>query len=487
MTEIQNNSSQTPSQPIGHQEVELKPVKKKPFFSIFSRQSSHSDSSVVPVSSASVKKGPPLLVIVVGVLVLILGLLLAVLLSRTGGEDYVEPTDTEGEVVWWGLEDEQIYQPLIDEFQKNNPNKKVTYIRQSKENYRERLTNSIARGEGPDIFTFHNTWVPSFKSELDRVPTFVMSSEEFADVYYPVAVADLETNQGIVGLPLEYDGLALYINEDIFSTAGKTPPETWDQVYDLARELTQKDNRGIIIQSGAALGHTENIDHWQEIIAFMMFQNHGTPSNPSSNETRDALLYYKQFKGAQVWNQTLPPSTLAFANGDVAMYFGTVESASEILRANPNLKFRTITLPQLRRNDPNDKDMSYATYWVQGVWKRSDNRGVAWSFLDFMSERDSLLQVHANAERVKLIGDPYPRVDMASLLKSDRIAGSVVAIAPNARSWYLADKTYDGETGINSQFAVLYAGLLEGDTSNSQTATKNIQTLLARYGIVASQ
>lgn len=484
MSELPN--SPQAGQSNAPQEVELKPVKKKGILSFLSKSSSTPGNATVS-QTAQIKKGPPLLVIVVGVLVLILGLLLALLLSRTVREEYVEPTDTEGEVIWWGFEDESIYQPLINEFQENNPNKKVTYIKQSTENYRERLTNSLARGEGPDIFSYHNSWVPSFKSELDRVPSFVMSAEEFSEVYYPVAVADLQTNQGILGLPLEYDGLALYINEDIFSTAGKTPPETWDQVYDLARELTQKNSRGILIQSGAALGSTGNIDHWQEIIAFMMFQNHGTPSNPSSKESKDALSYYKQFSDAQVWNQTLPQSTLAFANGDVAMFFGTVESATEILKANPNLKFRTVTLPQLRRNDPTDKDVSYATYWVQGVWKRSENRGVAWSFLGFMSERENLIKVYSNAERVKLIGDPYPRVDMASLIKSDRIVGSVIAIAPNARSWYLADKTYDGETGINTQFATIYEKILSGDLSNVTNQTKNLQTLLARYGITATQ
>ena len=468
------------------QEVTLQPIKKKGLFSFLGKSNPpNTSSNPGVVAQQKIKKGPPVLLLVVIVLVLILGGLLAVLLARGGGDEYVEPTDTEGEVVWWGFEDSEIYQPLIEEFEENNPNRKVIYQQQSTENYRERLTNSLASGKGPDMFTFHNSWVPSFRSELDRIPSFVMSPEEFSEIYYPVAVADLETSEGIVGLPLEYDGLALYINEDIFTTAGKTPPETWDEIKSLARELTQRNDRGIIIQSGAALGHTENIDHWQEIIAFMMFQNHGTPSNPGSNESRDALSYYRQFKTDLIWNQTLPPSTIAFGNGDVAMYFGTVESASAILKRNPNLRFRTVTLPQLRRNDPTEPDISYASYWVQGVWKRSENRGVAWSFLEFMSRRDSLNKIYENAERVKLIGDPYPRRDMASLIQSDRISGSVIALAPNARSWYLADKTYDGESGINSQFDAIYERVINGgDLSNLGKITTEIRTLLARYGLL---
>jgi len=480
--------SAPPLQPSNMQQPSLAPVKKKGIFS-FLKKDAKSDSQVVSPQFAapSIKKGPPKLLLFVIVLVVILGVLLAILMSQNKTEDYSVPVDTEGTIVWWGLVDESIYEPLISDFESKNPNTKIEYVKQSTINYRERLTNSLARGEGPDIFSFHNSWIPMFRTELDIIPSFVMETSEFEETYYPVAVADLETKQGILGIPLEYDGLALYINEDIFASAGKSVPQTWDQLKDLAKELTQRDARGIIIQSGASLGLTENIDHWQDIVAFMLFQNHATPSNPVGAQARDALLYYARFKNDNLWSDQLPSSTIAFANGDVAMYFGTIERAKEILAINPNLRFKTTTLPQLRRNDPSEKDVSYASYWVQGVWKRSASRGVAWRFLDYLSSREALQEIYRNTEERELIGDPYPRQDMAVLLRDDRIAGSVVANAPYARSWYLAGLTYDGTTGINSQLGAVYSSVLgNGDLNSFETLSKKVREVLAKYGLLAN-
>jgi multiple sugar transport system substrate-binding protein len=132
------------------------------------------------------------------------------------------------EITWWGLwEDETIIAPLIEEYQTANPNVKITYVKNSPQDYRERLTNALAKGTGPDIFRFHNTWVPMFSSELDNVPASVIGGGEYAQTFYPVIASDLTSGTGLVGVPLGYDALTLFINEDIFAQAGITPPTTW--------------------------------------------------------------------------------------------------------------------------------------------------------------------------------------------------------------------------------------------------------------------
>ena len=162
-----------------------------------------------------------------------------------------------GEIVWWGLwEDDATIATLISSYQAKNPNVKIKYVKQSKEDYRERLTNALVKGTGPDIFRYHNTWVPMFRAELDKIPSSVYSVADFANTFYPVAVADLTNGTSLVGIPLEYDGLTLFINEDIFEQSGKSIPTTWNDVRQTSRELTIKDERGSITQSGIALGRT---------------------------------------------------------------------------------------------------------------------------------------------------------------------------------------------------------------------------------------
>lgn len=398
----------------------------------------------------------------------------------------------KGEITWWGLwEDEVIVASLIEEYQQQNPDVKITYIKQSPQDYRERLTNSLARGEGPDIFRFHNTWVPMFKNELDKVPASVMSSEEFSNIFYPTITSDLTSGSDLVGIPLGYDALTLYINEDIFAAAGKTPPQTWDDFRKLAIELTSKDDKGNIIQSGAAIGRTENVDHWPEILALMMLQNGVDMTDPTTQLAEDAIAFYKIFSLTDgIWDETLPPSTTAFANGRVAMYFGPTWRVFEIQQQNPELRFRTVSVPQLPKDTPNEPNVSYATYWVEGVWRRSTNKDDAWDFLKLLSTKESLEKLYQNASQTRLFGEPYPRADMKGLLEKHPIVGSVISLAPEAKSWYLVSRTFDGPTGINSQITQYFEDAVnnEGFARNPKpvldTLASGVSQVLLQYGLI---
>ena len=393
-----------------------------------------------------------------------------------------------GEITWWGLwEEESIVQPLIDEYQNANPKVKITYLKQSPQDYQERLTNSLARGEGPDIFRYHNTWVPMLRSELDPIPSSIISTEEFAKIYYPIITSDLTSGSGLVGLPLGYDALTLFINEDIFSTYGKNPPQTWDDFRNLAKELTILDEKKEIQISGTALGYTENVDHWPEIIALMMLQNQVDLSKPKGQLTEDALGFFRSFGVVdKIWNNTLPPSTISFANGKVAMYFAPSWRAFEIKSINPNLRFKTVQLPQIPKETPSQANVSYATYWVEGVWTRSVNKDEAWKFLKFLSTKENLEKLYQNASKTRSFGEPYPRTDMADLLKDHPIVGSIINLAPEAKSWYLASRTSDGQAGINTQINKYFEDVVNS-MGNARVAPAKLDTLTNGITQVLSQ
>jgi multiple sugar transport system substrate-binding protein len=406
------------------------------------------------------------------------------LLSRVGGGG-------EANLTWWGLwEEESVIAPLIAEYQASHPKVKITYIKQSPQDYRERLTNSLAKGQGPDIFRFHNTWVPMFRDELDAIPTSVMSAGEYSQTFYPVFASDLTSGTGIVGIPLMYDGLVLYINEEIFNKEGKTPPATWDDLRQLAIQLTIKDDQGVITQAGVAMGRTENVDHWQEILALLMMQNDVSMGNPSGKLAEDALTFFTLFSSQDgVWDATLPPSTIAFSSGKLAMYFAPSWRSFEIKQQNPNLKFKTVPLPQVAKASPTEPDISYATYWAEGVWVRSKGKEAAWEFLKFLSSKESLAKLYQEAAKIRTFGEPYPRVDMAELLSQDSILGSLIQQAPNAESWYLASRTFDGPTGINSLIGKYFEDAINAVNARTTAAkalipvADGVKQVLNQYGL----
>lgn len=399
---------------------------------------------------------------------------------------------SSGEITWWGLwEDEVVVKSLISEYESQNPGVKIKYVRQSKEDYRERLTNALAKGTGPDVFRFHNSWVPMFRNELDTVPPSVYSGSDFATTFFPVATSDLTYGSGLVGVPLEYDGLTLYINEEIFEKSGKSIPTTWNELRQIAKELTVIDENGTITQSGVALGRTENVDHWPEIVGLLMLQNGVDLNNPTGKIAEDALQFFTLFSGVDgVWDTTLPASTVAFSSGKLAMYFGPSWRAFEIRQQNPNLRFKTYPVPQLPKTEVNEPDVAYASYWVEGVWARSKNKDAAWNFVKFLSSNEALTQFYNSASKTRMFGEPYPKVEMANTLSDHPIIGSIVNSAPVAQSWFLQSRTWDGPTGINSQINKYFEDAInamnDGNKTPDQvlpTVAQGISQVLSAYGI----
>lgn len=447
-----------------------------------------------PVAPVEVKKGFPLIPVIALSVVLLAAIVFVVVklvLPNLGGNT---TSGTSGTITWWDLwEDQSVVQPLIDTYEKDHPNVKINFVGQSKEDYRERLTNALAKGTGPDIFSFHNTWVPMFKSYLDPMPASVMSAGDFSKNYYPVMTSDLSSGTSIVGIPLMYDGLNLFVNQDIFETQGKTVPTTWDELRQTAIELTIKDDNGVIKQAGVALGRTENVDHWPEILALMMLQNNVKLNNPTGPLAEAALQYFTVFSSQDgVWDATLPNSTQAFANGTVAMYFGPSWRAFEIAAINPKLRFKIVPVPQLPKQTPNEPNITYATYWAEGVNTKSASKAAAWDFLKYISSSDSLQKMYKNAAATRSFGEPYPRTDMASLLSTDSNANAVVSQAPYAQSWYLASRTFDGPTGINSQIDKYFEDAINAVNSGSApkdvlpTVASGVNQVLSQYGLVTA-
>lgn len=402
----------------------------------------------------------------------------------------VSLTGKKGEIVWWGLwEDETVIKPILSDFESTHPNIKITYVRQSTQQYRERLTNSLAKGSGPDVFTIHNTWYPMFVNDLDTAPAAIISSKDISDNFYPVVSSDVVSKSGVVGVPLGYDAITLYVNEDLFDTAGVPIPKTWDEFRSAAIKLTQTTPDGRITQSGAALGTTDNVEYWPQILGLMLYQNGINPYKPEGQLAKDAITFYTDFtKTYKVWDDTLPPSTKAFANGKVAMYFGPASKAFEIIQNNSQLRFKTVPLPQLRRDNPDTPDVSYATYWVQGVWKKSINKEVAWELLKYLSSEEVLDKMYKHSVLLRLVGKPYPRSNMQHAQINDDILGSVLSLANFAKTSPLAGETYDGDSGINSKINSLYKKVLDSkerdisDSAFSELDAGIAQTLL-QYGI----
>jgi len=389
-------------------------------------------------------------------------------------------------ITYWGLwEDGPTMQNAINDFQTANPKIKVQYVKQSFRQYRERLQAATARGDGPDVFEFHNTWVPMLKSELQPAPATFMTAAEFTTTFYPVASEDLVRGQVIYGAPLMFDGLGLYYNEDLLAAAGMKPPATWPELLDAVPRLTVKTDTQIQ-QSAIALGTTGNIENFSDIIGLMMIQNGARLTSPTGKEAEDTLVFYRKFANptdpVYTWNETMDNSIYAFASGKVAMILAPSWRAFEVQQINANLHFKIAPVPQLPGNTVN-----WASYWAGGVSTKSKYQAAAWTFLKYLMSRDTVTKLYAEESKTRLFGEPYARVDLGTTLSADPYVGAYIQGAPTAKSFPLASRTFDN--GINDKLikymtdAVNAVGQGTAPTAALQTASAGFSQVLTSYGL----
>ena len=180
-----------------------------------------------------------------------------------------------------------------------------------------------------------------------------------------------------------------------------------------------------------------------------------------------------------VWDETLPPSTYAFATGRVAMYFAPSWRAFNIKEINPNLQFKIVPVPQL----PGSK-ISWASYWVEGVNKKSDYEKEAWKFLKFLSTKETMQKFYSEASKTRLFGEIPSRVDLADLYQSNPYVAPFLEQASYAQSWYLASRTWDN--GINEKMIKYYEDAVN-DVLGGKEAKEVLQTCAQGISQVLSQ
>lgn len=392
-------------------------------------------------------------------------------------------------ITYWGLwEDGEILSEVFKDFEAKE-GIRVDYRKQSHRDYRERLEQALISGSGPDVFRYHMTWIPMLSSQLATMPNSIMTSAEYQQTFYPIAYETLQANGGIVGIPLMYDGLALFYNKEILANANIPVPTTWSELRGAANQLTVPGNVSTrrddnITQAGLAIGNASNVDHFADILALLILQNGGDPTDPTSQNVVDALTFYTNFiEQDKVWSNNLPNSTMAFARGEVAMIFAPSWRALEVKQINPELDFAIAPVPQLS----SDENIAWATFWAEGVNKNSSQQEAAWKLLNYLSSPEVLKKFFNSASLVRSFGEIYPRTDLAGELSDDELLGAYLADAPFAQSFPMASFTHDN--GLNDQLIQYYADAINAVLAGTQPdkalqdISSGISQVVQKYGL----
>jgi len=162
-------------------------------------------------------------------------LALTAVLLAAGGCGSSEERD--GTIRFWQFWDISVVEPIVREFEAQNPGIKVEVEQLTWQSGLEKIQAAIASGTQPDLCELGSTWVPRFSYEGVL--------EDVTAVHSEVADSFLMWDSGlwrgrVYALPWVQGSRVLFYNEDLFVRAGldpADPPETWDELLAAARKI----------------------------------------------------------------------------------------------------------------------------------------------------------------------------------------------------------------------------------------------------------
>jgi ABC-type glycerol-3-phosphate transport system substrate-binding protein len=387
----------------------------------------------------------------------------------------VEPLE-----IWGVWDDSDVMEKMIGLYKKKNEQiSQIKYRKFTYDEYENELIKAFAAGNGPDIFSVHNTWTVQHldlmmsleeaqtiynkaveqKSGCSKPPKLeksLLTEREYKGAFVNVVGNDFVKNGKIYGIPLTVDTMALFYNEDLFADAGiARPPENWDDFKENAEKLTKVDEYNNIIQSGAAIGTAENIYRAGDILALLMLQTGCSIVNPETLESTvdvqvqnpdtgklfwpalEAMQFYVSFANGSnpnyTWNPRMHHSVDSFIEGKTAMMIGYTYAIETIKNKAPHLNFKVVEIPQVKGVQPGKK-LTFANYWGYVVSRESAevaNKPLeAWKFLKFLGEKEQIgyyaEETKQPASRLDVIGEQIGEPGLGTFAQQALLAKSFI-------------------------------------------------------------
>lgn len=434
--------------------------------------------------------------------------------TKSSNKGLTEPVTL---TIWRTFENENVLREIMGAYSTLHPNVSFEYRQMRSDEYKQSLLRAFAEGAGPDIFSIHNSWIGEYQSLMAPLPktlkipytvtkgtikkekvttvrdeptiTLRQLKSEFVDVVMDDVVRSYQTTTNseaqdrIFALPLSVDTLALFYNKDLLNAAGiAEPPKTWDEFLADVIKMSSIGPNDQIIQSGAAIGTSRNVERAVDIVSLLMLQtgtrmtdDRGRAAFSQAIEDRsipgaDAIRFYTNFASpltqAYSWNASQSSSFEAFASGKTAFFFGYSYHTPLIRNRASKLRFGITQAPQTTGG----KVINYANYWVEGVSKASKNQTWAWDFIQFATKQEQVKKYLDTAKK-----PPARRAMIASQLENEDLAPFANQVL-TAKGWYHGDNAGVMEQAMLDAIDAVLRGI-EAENALRTAENKVNQTL----------
>lgn len=286
---------------------------------------------------------------------------------------------------WQSSPTEQRYfEETLDAFESEYPHINVE-VDTIADQYMDVLRTRLIGGEAADVFFLDAFEAPGLidAGVLEPLDGYITEDFDVDDFEDPLIEA-FRRDDELWGLPKDTSTLALYYNKDHFEEAGiENPPETWDELENIAEQLTTEDRYGFGIVTDLARLYFMAESLGGEVVV----DNRANFSDPAVIDALQPIVDMRNEAGTGA----SPSDTGAEWGGDM---FGT-GSASMIFEGNwmiefmedafPDVNYGVVEIPEI-----NDVQSTMAYTVSYSMNNQSEVKEEAWKLIEFLTGKEGM-------------------------------------------------------------------------------------------------
>ena len=236
-------------------------------------------------------------------------------------ENHTVPTDTTKDTIisfsWWGNDDIHLYTLTgIDAFEEKYPNIEVNCSYNVWNGYERRNRVYMLSGKSPDVMQINYNWIREYSADgsgyydLNKVSDYIdLKAYSKKDLSYG-------TSNGVLNaVPIAYNAVVFYYNQDILDQYGLKVPETWDDLF-TAASVMNKDGRYPLHLSDKHL-FLSVLAHYEQTSGQTLFDEDGKYTG-DTDTAAELLKFYKDLFDRQVICLDGKSTDTDFSNGTCA-------------------------------------------------------------------------------------------------------------------------------------------------------------------------
>ena len=285
------------------------------------------------------------------------------------------------------------------------------------------VTESLGSPGSWDTTIYFETWGPSLANFLEPIDSF--SGEWTPDLSdYPNATIGMATlDDTLYGIPARSHVMMLYYRTDVFEELGLEVPQTWDELTEAARTITEADNSMYgISMNWAKQGGGISLIPWTNVLRSFGADQFDAEFRPVFNSP-EAIAATEMY--ANLLNYA-PPAAVTFNEGDARTSYASGEAAMILAWS---WAYEVFQNPEAATQEVIDNTgftpiipgadgpaAPVAMTWPMAISASSENKEAALEWVKWMTNADLDLQAVGSGQTVV--------ANRLSSLSSDDAAGA---------------------------------------------------------------